>query len=92
MTVHCRNAGSLRNSCTVVQGALSATLAFPGASTPDPVTGLAGGQSASFSFTPTRVGVFRLVSVVPGHAEARMWDVLVVTRTGRPSISARPGA
>ena len=91
-TVYCRIAGSLRNSCAVVQGALSATLAFPGAGTPDPVTGLGAGRSATFSFTPDRAGSFRLVSLVPGHAAARMWDVLEVTRGGRPSISARPGA
>ena len=91
VTVHCRNDGPLRNSCAVVSGPEATKLAFRGASTPNPVRGLASGASATFSFTAARVGVYRLASLVPGHELARQWDVLVVTRGGRPSISARPG-
>jgi len=91
VTVLCKNAGSGPNSCAVVQGPRATHPAFEGATTPHPVSGLQGGQSASFTFTASRVGVYRLASVVPGHEAARMYDVLQITRGGRPSISARPG-
>lgn len=91
VTVHCKNDGPLRNSCAVVSGPFPTAPAFPGATTPSPVVGLGSGESASFSFTPTRTGIYRLASLVAGHMQARQWDVLEVTRGGRPSISARPG-
>lgn len=91
VTVRFRNAGSLFNSCAVVTGLAATTLAFAGASTPNPVRGLASGASDTFSFSATRTGSYRLASLVPGHEQARMWDVLEVTRGGRPAISARPG-
>jgi hypothetical protein len=85
------NRGSHRTSCAVVAGPHSATLAFPGASVPDPVQGLPPGARAQFSFTAAHTGSFRIASVVPGQTEARMYAVLVVTHGGRPSITARPG-
>ena len=91
VTVLCDNRGSRRASCAVVTGARSATLAFPGASVPQPADGLSPGKKARFSFTATHPGVFGITSLVPGQAEARMYAVLVVTRGGRPSIYARPG-
>ncbi len=91
VTVLCENRGSRRASCAVVTGAASATLAFPGASVAQPTDGLSPGKKAQFSFTATHPGVFRITSLVPGQAQARMYAVLVVTRGGRPSISARPG-
>lgn len=91
VTVRFRNGGSRFESCAVVSGPGATAPAFPGATTPDPVTGLAPGGTAAFSFTATRAGSYRLASMVPGHELARMWDVLDVTRGGRPSIGARPG-
>jgi hypothetical protein len=91
VTMLCENRGTRRASCAVVTGARSATLAFPGASVAHPTDGLSPGKKAQFSFTATHPGVFRITSLVPGQAEARMYAVLVVTRGGRPSISARPG-
>ncbi len=91
VTVRCENRGSRRISCAVVPGARSATLAFPGASVPDPLQGLPPGGKAQFSFRAARTGSYRITSLVPGQAEARMFAVLVVTPGGRPSISARPG-
>lgn len=91
MLVRCTNKSTLRNSCGVVSGPNPTALAFTGASTPDPTVGLGGGESAAFAFTPTRPGIYRLASLVPGHEQARMYVVLEVTRGGRPSISARPG-
>jgi hypothetical protein len=70
---------------------MTAQSAFKGASVPNPTYGLQPGQSATFSFVASRTGSFRLACLVPGHEEARMWDVLEVTRGGKPSIVARPG-
>jgi hypothetical protein len=89
--VTCTDRSALRNSCAVVQGPMTVTPAFPGASVPNPVEGLTQGETATFSFVAARTGVFRLASLVAGHEEARMWDVLQVVRGGRPAISARPG-
>jgi hypothetical protein len=91
VTVRFRNAASVPNSCAVVSGPDASTTAFPGASTPDPIGGLESGATATFSFRADRSGSYRLASLVAGHEQARMWDVLEVTAGGRPSISARPG-
>jgi FtsP/CotA-like multicopper oxidase with cupredoxin domain len=89
--VICTNRSDVRHSCAVVKGAMSAQPAFRGASVPNPLVGLRRGQTASFSFVAARPGPYRLVCLVPGHEEARMWDVLDVVRGGVPSIAARPG-
>jgi hypothetical protein len=91
LTVDCRNHAPRRTSCAVVTGARSGTIPFPGASVAQPLQGIEPGGMERFSFTPSRTGVFRITSLVPGQAEARMYAVLVVTSGGRPSISARPG-
>jgi len=91
VVVDCENRGNMRHSCAVVKGALASRPAFRGAASPHPVVGLSPGAHATFSFTPSRTGSFRIACLVPGHEQARMWDVLDVTRGGRPSISARPG-
>jgi FtsP/CotA-like multicopper oxidase with cupredoxin domain len=83
--VVCENRGPLRHSCAVVKGADSSKPAFPGAATPRPELGLAAGQTARFSFRAGKEGVFRFTCLVPGHETARMWDVLRITRGGRPS-------
>ena len=84
--VVCENRGPLRHSCAVVQGADTAKPAFRGAATPRPGYGLQGGQAARFSFRAARKGVYRFASLVSGDETARMWDVLKVTRRGKPSV------
>jgi hypothetical protein len=84
--VVCENRGPLRHSCGVVSGAGSSKPAFRGAETPQPFVGLESGQSARFSFRASRTGVFRVACLVPGHEDARMWDVLKITRGGKPSV------
>jgi hypothetical protein len=91
VAVHCENRGSMRHSCAVVSGAVSTKPVFRGAATPDPVAGLQPGAKATFSFTPTRSGTYRIACLVPGHEQARMYAVLVVAARGLPSIRARPG-
>jgi len=89
--VSCVNRGGMRHSCAVVKGPGTVQPSFAGASVPDPTYGLQQGRSATFSFVASRTGSYRLACLVPGHEEARMWDVLEVTRGGRAAISARPG-
>ena len=91
LVVTCESHGSARFSCAVVRDSLSTQPAFRGAASPNPTAGLNPGGKATFSFVPTKVGSYRITSLVPGQEQARMWDVLDVTQGGRPSISARPG-
>jgi Sulfocyanin (SoxE) domain len=84
--VMCENRGPLRHSCAVVRGPSSAQPAFRGASTPQPQIGLEAGHRASFTFRAGKTGVYRFACLVPGHEDARMWDVLKITRGGRPSV------
>jgi hypothetical protein len=91
VVVDCENRGGMRHSCAIVKGSLAVTPAFPGASTPQPTLGLSPGKKAMFSFVARRAGSFRIACLVPGHEQARMWDVLEVARGGQPSISVRPG-
>jgi hypothetical protein len=84
--VVCTNRGPLRHSCAVVNGPDSSGLAFPGAATPQPRIGLEAGRTARFSFRASKQGVYRFACLVPGHEGARMWDVLKITRGGRPSV------
>lgn len=85
--VVCRNRGPIRHSCAVVDGADSTRPAFRGAAIPQPRIGLGAGQTARFAFRASRTGVYRFVCLVPGHEGARMWDVLKITRGGRPSVT-----
>jgi hypothetical protein len=89
--VTCTNRAAMRHSCAVVSGPMTLRPAFPGATVAQPVQGLTRGQTATFSFVPTKLGPFRFACLVPGHEQARMWDVLEVVRGGTPSIAARPG-
>jgi hypothetical protein len=91
LVVVCASHGSARFSCAVVRNSLSTQPAFRGAASPNPSEGLNPGGKATFSFVAAQVGSYRIASLVPGEEQARMWDVLDVTRGGRPSISARPG-
>jgi hypothetical protein len=85
--VTCTNHGALNHSCAVVKGPMTITPAFRGATTPI----LPPGGTTKFSFVASRVGSYRFACLVPGHEEARMYDVLEVTRGDKPAITARPG-
>lgn len=85
--ITCTNRSSRPNSCAIVNGPGTAAPAFRGASTPT----LAHGATATFTIVASRAGSYRLTSLVPGYEQARMFDVLDVTRGGRPSISTRAG-
>jgi len=85
VVVDCENRGGMRHSCAIVANSLAQRPAFRGAAT----AALSPGAKTTFAFTASRVGVFRIACLVPGHEQARMWDVLDVKRVPRPTISAR---
>lgn len=87
VVVHCTNStkAQVNHSCAIAKGTTS-VLAFSHASSPNPVTGLAPGRSATFRFTPTRVGAYRISCLVPGHELLGMWDTFRVVAKGKPSL------
>lgn len=89
--VTCTNAGTTAHSCAVVHGPQAVTPAFHRAATPHPVAGLRPGATARFTFIADRAGVYRIACLVPGHEDARMWDVLVVGSFHRPAVEFRTG-
>lgn len=88
VTVRCRNtASSLRHSCAIVRDGGDATApVFPGASTPDPQTGLPPGHSAQFAFEATRIGAYRISCLVPEHETMGMWDGFEISSSRLPSV------
>jgi hypothetical protein len=90
--VVCKNRGPLRHSCAVVKGPVTTKPAFRGASIRHPLRGLEAGQTARFTFRASKTGVYRFACLVAGHEQARMYDVLKITRRGKPSVvSLQPG-
>lgn len=61
-------------------------IAFPGASSPDPVKGTAPGATDTFSFVAKRVGTYAIICEVGHHADAGMWDTFKVTKGKQPSV------
>jgi len=84
--VSCQNKGQERHSCAVVANASASRPAFAGAETSSPFIGLESGSSQSFHFRATKAGVFRFADLVPGHEQARMYDVLQIARGAKPSV------
>jgi hypothetical protein len=90
--IRCTNdSTALTHSCAITDdlpiSPNGGPIAFPGATSPDPTEGLAYAKSASFSFTASRVGNFRIVCLVTGHEADGMWDWLTVTEGGTPRVS-----
>jgi hypothetical protein len=91
VTVQCQNHGTVPNSCAVVADGRATAPMDPSWSTPDPVRGLDPGASASFLFTPSTVGSFRIASLVGGNEASGMWADLEVVADGQPKLEA-PGS
>jgi hypothetical protein len=87
ITIQCENRGTVPNSCAVVTDHSATSPLEPGWSTPDPQRGLEPGRSASFVFTPTSKGSFRIASLVDGHEASGMWADLEVTASGVPTLT-----
>jgi hypothetical protein len=91
VTVQCENRGTVPNSCSVVSGRLATGPLEPGWSTPAPQRGLDPNRSASFTFTPSTPGSYRIASLVGGNEASGMWLDLEVTPGGQPALTA-PGS
>lgn len=88
VTVQCENHGTVPNSCAVVRGRNDLRPVETGWSTPDPTQGLGPGQSATFVFSPSTSGSYRIASLVGGSEASGMWADLEVTAGGTPAIKA----
>ena len=84
VTVQCENRGTVANSCSVVKDEKATQSIDPSWTTPD----LEPGSSASFTFTPTTPGSYRIASLVDGHEASGMWLDLEVVSSGRPTLTA----
>ena len=84
VTVQCENRGTVANSCSVVKDEMATQSIDPSWTTPD----LEPGSSATFTFTPTTPGSYRIASLVDGHEASGMWLDLEVVASGRPTLAA----
>ena len=64
--------------------------AFPRAESANAVDGTVPGSSQTFSFKATKVGKFRVICAVPGHAALGMWDTLVVSKGLKQAVWGMP--
>jgi hypothetical protein len=88
ITIQCLNHGTVPNSCAIVRGPHNTAPVDLSWSTPDPQRGIDAGQSASFEFTPSTVGSYRIASLVGGNEASGMWLDLEVVSSGRPTLKA----
>jgi hypothetical protein len=88
VTVQCENRGTVPNSCAVVKGSHDLQPIEAGWSTPDPARGLDPGRSATFVFSPSVAGSYRIASLVGGSEASGMWADFEVTSSGMPAIKA----
>jgi len=84
VTVQCENRGTVANSCSVVKDEKARQSIDPSWTTPD----LEPGSSATFTFTPTTPGSYRIASLVDGHEASGMWLDLEVVTSGWPTLTA----
>jgi hypothetical protein len=91
VTVQCENRATVPNSCAVVSSAKDTEPLQAGWSTPDPQRGLDPNQSASFVFSPSKTGSYRIASLVAGSEASGMWLDLEVVEGGTPTLTASGG-
>ncbi|MGH7665826.1 MAG: sulfocyanin-like copper-binding protein [Candidatus Dormibacteria bacterium] len=86
VTVDFSNVGTVNHSAVIVTPT-GTTPVFPGAGTPNPTLGTAPGQTATYTFTASTAGSYRLACLTPGHEGAGMWETFTVTSAGRPTAT-----
>ena len=86
VTIQCVNQGTVPNSCAVVADGNATSPVQPGWSSSDPQRGLDPGQSASFEFTPSATGSYRIASLVDGNEASGMWADLEISAGGVPTL------
>jgi len=86
------NASALRHSLDVIpytgtQPDSAPPPAFPGGSTKDLVDGIGVGKQEAVTFVASKAGKYEFLCGVLGHAQAGMWNLLVVSPTAKaPSV------
>jgi hypothetical protein len=90
VTIQCQNHGTVPNSCAIVTNNRATSPLDASWSTPDPAQGLSPGESASFVFSPTQPGTYRIASLVGGNEASGMWLDLEVVANGLPQLTATP--
>jgi hypothetical protein len=88
ITVQCENRSTVPNSCAVVADHSATEPIQGGWSTPDPQRGLDPGRSASFVFSPTKTGSYRIASLAGGSEASGMWADLEIIPSGVPTLTA----
>jgi sulfocyanin len=94
VVIHYSNASALRHSLDVIRYAgtqpdSAPPPAFPGASTKDLVDGIGAGKRETVTFVAGKPGTYEFLCGVLGHAQAGMWDRLVVSPTAK-TVAVRP--
>jgi hypothetical protein len=85
VTVDFSNVGTTNHSAVIVTSTGTAPV-FPGAETPSPMQGTAPGETATFTFSASQAGSYRLACLMPGHEAAGMWEAFTVSSGGIPSV------
>ena len=95
VVIHYRNNSNLRHSLDVIaytgkQPDKAPAPVFAGGSTKDLVDGIGVLQQETLAFVARKAGTYEFLCGVLGHAQAGMWDNLVVSSTAK-APSVRPG-
>ncbi|GEM_PF-754512 len=95
LLIHYRNDGNLRHSLDVApfagtQPDKAPDPAFPGASTKDAVDGIGPGQEETVSFVAATAGKYEFLCGALGHAQAGMWDYLIISPTAQSATVQPP--
>ncbi len=96
VVIHYQNSSALRHSFSVIpytgeQPDKSEPPVFLGAATRDPVSGIGTGKEETITFGAGKPGKYEFFCGILGHAQAGMWNYLVVSSTAK-GPSARPAA
>ncbi len=96
VVIHYKNNSALRHSFSVIpytgeQPDKSEPPVFPGAATRDLTSGIAPGKEEALTFVAGKPGKYEFFCGILGHAQAGMWDFLVVSPTAK-APSARPAS
>lgn len=96
VVIHYKNSSALRHSFSVIpftgeQPDKSEPPVFPGAATRDPTSGIGTGTEETITFVAGKSGKYEFFCGILGHAQAGMWNYLVVSSTAK-GPSARPEA
>ncbi|MCL5048395.1 MAG: hypothetical protein M1374_06395 [Firmicutes bacterium] len=91
VNITCRNNSLvLTHTCAIVKNTaispVGGQVVF-GATSPNPLIGLSYGVTAKYSFTPNKLGKYRIACLVVGHEADGMWDWFYVTNSKLPSVN-----